>query len=120
MDHPPLHAFRRCVIKCPERYPTLTFSRLGQFLCTAFAQLINRESLRTPRPVGARIPAKRYHPGIRGGIAKSTLTDANEKRDWRFPWARFRKRKGAVKPPYAARSVGQYSGLPPYWAPPST
>lgn len=84
---------------------------------------------------------KLYHMGIRGKIARSTLADANETRDWRiyanfaqvliniarplyaadefgvdldqtvyaldsttidlclslFPWARFRKRKGAVK-----------------------
>ena len=141
MDHLPLHTFWRCVAKYPGRYPTLTFSHLDQFLCMAFAQLTYRESLRDIETCLRAHEAKLYHLGIRGGIARSTLADANENRDWRiyqdfalsliqtarklyaedsfglelthtvyaldsttidlclalFPWARFRKRKGAVK-----------------------
>ena len=141
MDHLPLHTFRRCVSKYPGRYPTLTFSHLDQFLCMAFAQLTYRESLRDIETCLRAHSAKLYHLGIRGGIARSTLADANETRDWRiyqdfalsliqtarklyaednfgielkhtvyaldsttidlclalFPWARFRKHKGAVK-----------------------
>jgi hypothetical protein len=85
--------------------------------------------------------SKLYHMGIRGRVARSTLADANENRDWRiyadfaqvliamarplylnedfgvdldatayaldsstidlclslFPWARFRRAKGAIK-----------------------
>ena len=77
MAHLPLHTFRQCVAKYPSRYPTLTFSHLDQFLCLAFAQLTYRESLRAHQ-------AKLYHLGIRGNIAKSTLADANESRDWRI------------------------------------
>jgi transposase len=84
MEHLPLHTFRRCVAKYPGRYPALTFSHLDQFLCMAFAQLTYRESLRDIETCLRAQSAKLYHLGIRGGIARSTLADANEKRDWRI------------------------------------
>jgi hypothetical protein len=141
MEHLPLHTFRRCVAKYAGAYPTLTFSHLDQFLCMAFAQFTYRESLRDIETCLRAHSTKLYHLGIRGGIARSTLADANETRDWRiyqdfahalirlarqlytedgfavelkqtayaldsttidlclalFPWARFRKKKAAVK-----------------------
>jgi hypothetical protein len=84
MGHLPLHTFRQCVAKYPSRYPTLKFSHLDQFLCMAFAQLTCRESLRDIETCLRAHQAKLYHLGIRGNIAKSTLADANEKRDWRI------------------------------------
>jgi len=48
----------------------------------AFAQLTYRESLRDIETCLRAHQAKLYHLGIRGNIAKSTLADANEKRDW--------------------------------------
>ena len=84
MDHLPLHTFRRCVAKYPSRYPTLSFSHLDQFLCMAFAQLTFRESLRDIETCLRANTTKLYHLGIRGGIARSTLAEANEKRDWRI------------------------------------
>ena len=84
MEHLPLHTFRRCVAKYPGRYPTLTFSHLDQFLCMAFAQLTYRESLRDIETCLRAHSTTLYHLGIRGGIAKSTLADANENRDWRI------------------------------------
>ena len=84
MDHLPLHTFRRCVAKYPSRYPMLTFSHLDQFLCMAFAQLTFRESLRDIETCLRAHSTKLYHLGIRGGIARSTLADANETRDWRI------------------------------------
>jgi len=84
MEHLPLHAFRRCVAKYPSRYPTLTFSHLDQFLCMAFAQLTFRESLRDIETCLRAHSSKLYHLGIRGGVARSTLADANETRDWRI------------------------------------
>ncbi|MGH9419276.1 MAG: IS4 family transposase [Thermoanaerobaculia bacterium] len=84
MEHLPLHTFRRCVAKYPSRYPTLKFSHLDQFLCMAFAQLTFRESLRDIETCLRAQSAKLYHLGIRGGIARSTLADANETRDWRI------------------------------------
>jgi hypothetical protein len=82
MEHLPLHTFRRCVARYPSNYPTLKFSHLDQFLCMAFAQLTFRESLRDIETCLRANASKLYHLGIRGGVARSTLADANEKRDW--------------------------------------
>jgi len=82
MEHLPLHTFRRCVQRYPSNYPTKTFSHLDQFFCMAFAQLTYRESLRDIETCLRAHQAKLYHLGIRGNIAKSTLADANESRDW--------------------------------------
>ena len=84
MEHLPLHTFRRCVQRYPSKYPTKTFSHLDQFLCMAFAQLTYRESLRDIETCLRAHQAKLYHLGIRGHVAKSTLADANEQRDWRI------------------------------------
>ena len=117
------------------------FSCLDQYMCMAFAQLTYRESLRDIEACLRSMQSKLYHVGIRGTIARSTLADANEARDWHiyadfchvlidmarnlyrnedfsvelaqmayaldsttidlclslFPWAHFRKHKGAVK-----------------------
>jgi hypothetical protein len=51
----------------------------------AFAQLTYRESLRDIEACLSAVPDKLYHLGFRSGtIARSTLADANEKRDWRI------------------------------------
>jgi hypothetical protein len=107
----------------------------------AFGQLTFRESLRDIEACLRAMQSKLYHMGIRSPVARSTLADANESRDWRiyadfaqmlittarglyihdeigvrlkhtvyaldsttidlclalFPWAFFRRRKGAVK-----------------------
>lgn len=84
MDHLPLHTFRRCVARYPSSYPTLTFSHLDQFLAMAFAQLTFRESLRDIETCLLAHAAKLYHVGIRGRVARSTLSDANAARDWRI------------------------------------
>ncbi|MEY4961094.1 MAG: hypothetical protein RL610_1273 [Pseudomonadota bacterium] len=84
MDHLPLHTFRRCVQRYPSKYPTKTFSNLDQFLCMAFAQLTYRESLRDIETCLRAHQAKLYHLGIRGSIARSTMSDANESCDCRI------------------------------------
>jgi len=84
MDHLPLHTFRRCVQRYPGRYPPLSFSHLDQFLCMAFAQLTYRESLRDIETCLRAQATKLYHLGIRGRVARSTLADANERRDFRI------------------------------------
>lgn len=115
-----------------------------QLLCMAFAQLTGRQSLRGIETCLRALGPKLYHAGFRipdGRVSRSTLADANERRDWRiwadlasaliararqlhardelavqlqqtvyafdsttidlclslFPWASFRRRKGAVK-----------------------
>ena len=137
----PLRAFHRCVARYKGEHRVQKFDCLDQFLCMAFAQLTYRESLRDIEVCLRGNRSKLYHMGIRSHVARSTLADANEARDWRiyadfaqvliararalyadedfgveldntvyaldattialclslFPWARFRKTKGAVK-----------------------
>jgi len=50
----------------------------------AFAQLCYRESLRDIESCLRAMQNKLYHLGIRAKISRSTLADANEKRDWRI------------------------------------
>jgi len=50
----------------------------------AFAQLTYRESLRDIECCLRAVRQKLYHMGIRGKVSRSTLRDANEKRDWRI------------------------------------
>ena len=141
MDFLPIHEFRKCVKRYRGNYKIKYFSCLDQFFCMAFAQLTFRESLRDIEICLRSVGKKIYHMGIRGKVSRSTLADANEKRDWRiyadfaqvlihiartlyindefaieldqtvyaldsstidlslslFPWAKFRKRKSAIK-----------------------
>jgi IS4 transposase len=84
MDLLPLSDFRRCVARYPERRPGRKFSCLDQFLCMAFAQMTTRESLRDIESCLRAVPTKLYHLGIRGAVCRTTLADANERRDWRI------------------------------------
>ena len=84
MDLLPLSAFRRCVARYPARRACRTFTGLDQFLCMAFAQLTGRESLRDIESCLRAVPTKLYHLGIRGNVRRTTLADANERRDWRI------------------------------------
>ena len=141
MDFLLLHEFRKCVNRYRGNYKVKSFSCLDQFLCMAFAQLTYRESLRDIEACLRSMQNKLYHMGIRGGVSRNNLANANETRDWRiyadfaqvlihqarslyayddfgveldqtvyaldtttidlclslFPWAKFQKRKAAIK-----------------------
>ena len=141
MDCLPQRRFQTIVARYGGDYKVTRFTCLDQFFCMAFAQLTYRESLRDIEACLRAQPNKQYHLGIRHGMSRSTLADANEHRDWRifsdlahvlistartlyvhddcgvaleepvyafdsttidlclelFPWAKFRKRKGAIK-----------------------
>ena len=84
MDFLPLYEFRKCVNRYNGNYRVKSFSCLDQFLCMAFAQLTYRDSLRDIEACLRSMHNKLYHIGIRGAIARSTLADANENRDWRI------------------------------------
>lgn len=84
MDYMPLPVFRRCVEKYKGDFNVKTFSCLDQFLCMAFAQITHRESLRDIEICLRSQNKKLYHMGIRGRVSRSTLAEANEKRDWRI------------------------------------
>ena len=133
--------FRRCVARYGGDRYVKKLSCWEQFLAMAFAQLTYRESLRDIEACLGAVGPKLYHMGFGASVARSTLADANETRDWRifadfahilieqasilyadddfgvelkqaayaldsttidlclslFPWAKFRKRKAAVK-----------------------
>ena len=137
----PDREFRRCVARYDGDRGSRSFSCWDQFLSMSFAQLTYRESLRDIEACLRSLGGKLYHMGFRGNVARSTLADANESRDWRiyadfaqaliriarplyardpigvdlnqslyaldsttidlclslFPWAKFRRRKAAVK-----------------------
>ena len=80
----PLHEFRKCVKRYRGHYKVQRFSCLDQFLCLAFAQLTHRSSLRDIETTLRAMQPKLYHMGIHGRVARSTLADANEHRDWRI------------------------------------
>jgi hypothetical protein len=84
MDFIPLSTFHRCVTKYQGNSNVKTFTCLDQFLCMAFAQITHRESLRDIEICLRSQNKKLYHMGIRGRVSRSTLADANEKRDWRI------------------------------------
>ena len=84
MDFLPLHEFRKCVKRYQGNYKPKYFSFLDQFLCMAFAQLTYRESLRDIEACLRSMQNKLYHMGIHSKVSRSTLSDANENRDWRI------------------------------------
>jgi hypothetical protein len=141
LDHLPWYEFQKCVARYRGAYQQKSFSCWDQFLAMSFAQLTYRESLRDIEACLRSMSGKLYHVGFRGRVARTTLADANESRDWRiyadfaqvliriarplyardpigveldqslyaldsttidlclslFPWANFRRHKGAVK-----------------------
>lgn len=84
MDFFPRYDFQVCVDRYHGNRYVKNFSCTDQFLCMAFAQLTFRESLRDIEACLRAQQAKLYHMGFRGRIARSTLADANEQRDWRI------------------------------------
>lgn len=76
--------FNRIVEKYSGDLRVRNFSCWDQFLCMAFAQLTYRESLRDIEACLRALGSKLYHNGIKGKVSRSTLADANNKRDWRI------------------------------------
>ena len=84
MDHVSRFEFQKCVTRYDGEYKTSRFSCWDQYLCMAFAQLTYRESLRDVEACLRAVQPRLYHLGFRSRIARSTLADANEGRDWRI------------------------------------
>lgn len=142
LDFIPRYEFNKFVDKYKGNYRVKSFTCWEQFIVMCFAQLTARESSRDITSCLNAIPTRLYHSGVRSNIRRSTLSEANSKRDWRiyaefaqvliqqardlykdehsfsveideiayaldsstidlclslFPWAKFRKNKGAVK-----------------------
>jgi uncharacterized protein DUF4372 len=106
MDYLPTYEFQKCVNRYSGDYRYRSLSCRDQFLAMAFAQLTYRESLRDIETCRRSISGKLYHMGFRGTIARSTLADANESRDWRI-YADFAQTLIAVaRPLYAHDPMG--------------
>jgi hypothetical protein len=84
LDFLPRHEFNQCRRRYRGDYKVRSFSCFDQFLCMAFAQLTFRDGLRNIETCLRALQPKLYHVGFRGAISRSTLADANEKRDWRI------------------------------------
>ena len=84
MDFLPWTIFARIV----ERYGGDRYVKslrcTEHFRVMAFAQLTYRESLRDIEACLSAQASKHYHMGFREPIRRSTLSDANEARDWRI------------------------------------
>jgi hypothetical protein len=136
----PRYEFQRIVNKYNGDYRTKHFKCWNQMACMVFAHIRQEDSLRDIDIALNAHASKLYHMGIQQ-CPKSTLADANERRDYRiyeefskllmqrarreyagtdlavdvdnavyaldastidltlslFPWAKFRKTKGAIK-----------------------
>ncbi len=84
LDFLPKYEFDKCVERYHGNFRVRKLPAYEQFLVLAFAQLTWRESLRDIETCLASFGPKLYHSGIRQPTARSTLADANEKRDWRI------------------------------------
>jgi hypothetical protein len=85
LDHLPRHTLRRLVKRYGGDRRVRRFTCWDQFLAMVFAQLTFRESLRDIEACLGAVSEKLYHLGFRcASISRSTLADANEKRDWRI------------------------------------
>lgn len=82
--HLPDRSFRRIVSRYGGNRRVRSFSYWDQYLCMTFAQITYRESLRDIEACLRALGDGLYHMGIRGRVSRSTLADANKKRDWRI------------------------------------
>ena len=80
----PWTSFDRIVAKYGGDVGVRTLRCAEHFRIMAFAQITYRESLRDIEACLGLQPSKLYGMGLRGPVAKSTLADANELRDWRI------------------------------------
>ena len=91
MDYLPWTTFTRIVDRYDGNHRIRTLPCAEHFRVLAFAQLTYRESLRDIEACLSAQSAKLYHMGIRSPVKRSTLADANERRDWRI-YAEFAQR----------------------------
>jgi Domain of unknown function (DUF4372)/Transposase DDE domain len=80
----PKYEFDKCVDKYNGNYRTKDFKCWSQFLCMLFGQLTYRESISDIINCLKAHENKVYHLGIKKLVSVSSLTRANESRDWRI------------------------------------
>ena len=80
------YRFDQCVERYRGNHFVKKFSCREQFLAMAFGQLSGRESLRDTILCLSVQKSKLYHLGFSAPVVRSTLAEANEKRDWNIYW----------------------------------
>jgi hypothetical protein len=80
----PRRAFENAVNRYGGDRRVRSLSCMDQLLTMIFAQITARSSLRETVSCLRALGSRRYHCGIRGEVARSTLAEANEKRDYRI------------------------------------
>src|SRR5258708_8401019 len=103
----PHQQFQKCVARYDGGRYLKNLSCWDQYVAMVFAQLTYRESLRDIEACLGSMGGKLYHMGFRGSkVARSTLADANESRDWRI-YADFAQVLIAIaRPLYAHDPIG--------------
>ena len=91
MDFLPWTTFDRIVRRYRGNRHVRTLRCTEQFRAMSFAQLTGRESLRDIEACLAAQAGKLYRIGFHAPVRRSTLADANERRDWRI-YADFAQR----------------------------
>src|ERR1700751_5669164 len=84
IEHLSHKEFQKCVARYGGDRYAKKLTCWQQFLAMAFAQLTYRESLRDIEACLSAVGGKLYHMGFGSSVARSTLADANENRDWRI------------------------------------
>jgi len=84
IDFIPYRQFQACIERYNGHKWVQSFSCRDQLICMVFAQLTGRRSLRDIESCLSAQKNKLYHSGLQGNVAKSTLSDANNHRDWRI------------------------------------
>jgi hypothetical protein len=84
LQYLPRYEFNLCINRYRGERWAKKFTTYDQFLCLAYAQLAGRESLRDIETCLNSHQEKLYHIGFRGDVSRTTLADANERRDWRI------------------------------------
>jgi hypothetical protein len=84
MEFAPFHVFKYSVKRYNGDYKARDFTCWKQFLCMSFGQLTHRESLSDTALCLRLQKEKLYHLGIGSPFHKSTISRANETRDWRI------------------------------------
>jgi Transposase DDE domain/Domain of unknown function (DUF4372) len=101
---------RQTLDRIVKRYePTISIRHFGfrqQLTCMVFAQMTSRDGLRDIATCLNARTETLYHLGFTEPIAKSTLADANETRDWRI-WEDLAKNlMKKARPLYAGEDLG--------------
>ena len=77
----PFSHFEHLVDKYQANRWTRDFTAWSHFICMAYAQFTRREGLRDLIVCLNSQSTKLYHCGLRQRVSRSTLADANERRD---------------------------------------